>query len=529
MLQKIIAWVYDKPVYRLSLRSLSTNSFTRPPHSPWPPDKQNGSDLIKNGLGAGRHCFDPATNIDTTQIHDDALEQWHRFSWLGDMASVGTDEARTTACRWLASWLDHFSEWDSLAWRPDLIAERLTQSLHALPWLSEQHPTCYQALLRELPRQAKHLSRTAPGFINGVPRLMAISGLIHAGVLIFEKPKYLERGIRLLQKELLLQIHPDGGHYQRNPAIHLSALAVLTDIRALLHYCHKPMPMELQKAIDRMTPMLRGLRHGDGRLAVFNGAAEAGRYPVDLVLLQAGGRARPMTSAPHTGYYRLSAGRTLVIVDAGRPTTPVADHIAHAGTLAFELSSGSQRIVVNCGPASSADKDWQLAMRSTPAHSTLSLDNMNSTELPDSDTSKPVTWPDVQCVKREDQRNQLLDLSHNGYEKTLGVVHNRLLYLANDGNDFRGEDQLTGRGSYPYAIRFHLHPKVRASLAQSGDTIHLRLANGNAWKFRCSGGRLKLEDSLYFGSGDRRRCLQIIIEGTHSDNETTIKWRFNRV
>ena len=54
-------------------------------------------------------------------------------------------------------------------------------------------------------------------------------------------------------------------------------------------------------------------------------------------------------------------------------------------------------------------------------------------------------------------------------------MHRRRIYLAGSGDDVRGEDSLKGPGAQPYAIRFHLHPDVRAELAQTGGSVLLRL------------------------------------------------------
>ena len=78
-------------------------------------------------------------------------------------------------------------------------------------------------------------------------------------------------------------------------------------------------PLALQAAIERMAPMLRMLRHGDGRLALFHGAKESDRTLIDSLLAasRVGTPAQP--SAPETGYERMVAGRTLVLVDVGAP------------------------------------------------------------------------------------------------------------------------------------------------------------------------------------------------------------------
>jgi hypothetical protein len=63
---------------------------------------------------------------------------------------------------------------------------------------------------------------------------------------------------------------------------------------------------------------------------------------------------RPLRDARQWGYQRVNAGKTVLQVDAAPP--PVARHTRDgcASTLAFELSHGAERIIVNCGGAAFA-------------------------------------------------------------------------------------------------------------------------------------------------------------------------------
>ena len=70
-----------------------------------------------------------------------------------------------------------------------------------------------------------------------------------------------------------------------------------------------------------------------------------------------------------------------------------------------------------------------------------------------------------------------LEASHDGYVSRFGLVHRRILILRDDGSELRGEDLLVPagrkgkRGKVPYAIRFHLHPTVRAELSPDGSSV----------------------------------------------------------
>jgi uncharacterized heparinase superfamily protein len=124
-------------------------------------------------------------------------------------------------------------------------------------------------------------------------------------------------------------------------------------------------PPALLNAIDRMMPMLRFFRHGDGSFALFNGMSNA---PSDLVATLL---AYDDTHGGHVDMpYRLSAPRagamTIHRTSAARAERQPA---LHAGCLSFELSSGLSRIVINCGcpqPAATIGAPSRPAPRRIP-------------------------------------------------------------------------------------------------------------------------------------------------------------------
>ena len=201
-----------------------------------------------------------------------------------------------------------------------------------------------------------------------------------------------------------------------------------------------------------------------------------------------------------SGFHRLQAGRTLVIADAAAPPPARArdvanglprgaDRFAHAGTLSFEMSVGRDRLIVNCGAAPAAEPAWRDALRATAAHSTLILADTNSSELKDEGLGRRPER--VEQERQEANGAQWLEASHDGWRKPFGAVHRRRLYLAETGDDLRGEDiiEMAEQGSRPpgFVLRFHLHPGVTASPQQDGNSVLLRLPSGNGWRLRAKG------------------------------------------
>jgi uncharacterized heparinase superfamily protein len=130
--------------------------------------------------------------------------------------------------------------------------------------------------------------------------------------------------------------------------------------------------------------------------------------------------------------------------------------------------------------------------------------------------------------RMEEDGNQWVSATHDGYRAHFGLVHARQLFLAADGDDLRGEDRLSGRSGQSFAIRFHLHPQVQASLTQDGSTALLRLPSGVGWRLRSEGAVLSLAESVYLGAGTMRKTQQVVLEGHVGSQGATVKWAIRR-
>ena len=175
-------------------------------------------------------------------------------------------------------------------------------------------------------------------------------------------------------------------------------------------------------------------------------------------------------------------------------------------------------------------------MSNTRIHSTAVIDDTNSAELK-ADGSMGWRPEKVSATRNDAEGSVWAEAQHDGYARHFGVIHRRRIYLSGVGNDVRGEDSLAGEngrrikgGGKPFAVRFHLHPDVKVSLAQNGASALIQLGNGQGWRFRCAGAALSLGESIYLGqAGQMKRCEQIILSGTLQPDGVVVKWGLTRV
>ncbi|WP_048859526.1 heparinase II/III family protein, partial [Acidisphaera rubrifaciens] len=416
---------------------------------------------------------------------------------------------------------------DAIAHRPDVAGARITAWLGHYDFFAASADDAFrQKLMGRLVSDARSLAAALPAEELDARALTALKGLIAAAVALPDHAGYIARALRFLPQDIARQVLPDGCHAERSPGVQLAALQDLTEIRTLLQASQTQAPAVLNGAIERMALALRMMRHGDGGLALFNGTREETAALVDLVLTQAGRSGRGPSSLPDGGFQRLQAGRSVLIIDCGAPPAAGIDRLAHAGTLSMELSVGRDRLIVNCGTAPAGGGPWHDALRATAAHSTLTIADVNSSELrPGGLGRRPET---VEVQRQEANGAHWLEVSHDGWRKPFGAIHRRRLYMAESGEDIRGEDAVEAASPQPFMLRFHLHPSVSASLQQDQEAVLLRLPGGSGWRLRADNVRVMLEESVYFGGPEPRRTEQVVLAG-HPDGPQQIKWAITKV
>src|SRR6202020_1826960 len=296
-------------------------------------------------------------------------------------------------------------------------------------------------------------------------------------------------------------------------------------------------------AIARMMPMLRFFRHGDGSFALFNGMSSAPSDLLATLLAYDDTHGAPMANMPHSGFQRLDAGAMTVIMDTGSPPPPNVSHDAHAGCRSFELSWGPSRIVINCGMPSTGRDNWRTFARSTAAHSTLTFHETSFCKFVELSAMKRllqgapvVSGPsNVESYREAVANGVLLTTSHDGYLDRFGVIHRRVLMLSPDGTRLDGEDTVAlppdGRSKgreTDYALRFHLHPAVKASRLSDARGVMLVLPNRDVWTFEALDDKVELEDSVFLAGNDGpRRTSQIVIR-QDSHHAPSVRWSFVR-
>lgn len=470
----------------------------------------------------------------------------HGFTWLRDLASSAPREQCAAAAeRVLEAWLaanDRPAR--GAAWQVENAANRLLNwFVHAPIIFSGEDSRVRGRALASAAETARWLDRNVMRAPDRLAELAGWCAIVAAGLLLPEgRPRrlYGENGLVRALGELVAE---DGGVLSRSPLAQMDAIALLVDLGACYRAMGEDVPDAIETMLGLLVPPLLALVHADGGLGSWQGAPAVKAERIAALLGASGVRARPLKDVRQWGYQRVTAGKAVLQFDAAPP--PLSKHARHgcASTLALEFSDGQNRIFVNCGGAAFAGgqvpQRIEQGLRATAAHSTLVLDDANSTAvLINGKLGGGVGEVEVdrRTLNTRQGKATRLEASHDGYAARFGLLHRRILIVRDDGSELRGEDVLVPkgkkgkRGKIGYAIRFHLGRGVDVRLADDARGAGLALPDGGYWQFRAPEGELAVEESLWVdGQGRPHPVRQLVIQGMTSRGGGSFSWLLKKM
>jgi len=481
----------------------------------------------------------------------------HGFAWLPDLEASGP-RAQCTAVaeRVLAMWLAANPQPNaSPAWDVGHTGHRLlTWLIHAPLLLSGNDKAFRSRVLHTMAETARWLDRHVTRADDKLAEVAGWAAITAAGLLMADgSPRRLfgEAGLIRALGDL---VGDDGGVLSRSPLDQIEAITILVRLKACYAAVRRDPPQQIETILSLLVPPLLALLHGDGALGSWQGAGAVPAEQIATLIKASGVRTRPLRDARQWGYQRVQAGKSVLLLDAAPP--PIARHAREgcASTLAFEFSHGAERLIVNCGGAAFAGGLIPLrlaqGLRATAAHSTLTIDDFNSTAVlingklgsgvsevevdrrtlqADGSYAATAPGPAGQSATR-------IEASHNGYVGRYGLMHQRILILRDDGTELRGEDLLVPhgkkgkRGMIGVALRFHLGPHIELAQGQDGLGVTLALPDGGLWQFRSGREPVTIEESLWDdGLGRPMGTRQLVITAKIPRSGENFSWLLKKM
>jgi uncharacterized heparinase superfamily protein len=337
-----------------------------------------------------------------------------------------------------------------------------------------------QSALASIADQCRYLVPRLELHLLGNHLLANAKALLFAGACLCgrEADDWLRRGRRLLAREVREQVLADGGHIERSPMYHAIVTQDLLDLLNLRNCYALPALEYLDDACEKTLAWYATIRHPDGGIPLFNDSVQdvapafgtLAAYAARLGVAAPRVYTRPLTLLRDSGYARLTSSPWCLLADVGSVGPAYQPGHAHAGTLGYELSMGTERIVVDTGISTYRAGELRAQERSTAAHNTVTLDALNSSEV----------WGSFRVARRAHVTALVGEelpgavracASHDGYRRSrYRALHSRCWQLSGRAVDV--EDTIDGRGAPIIETAVHLHPHCTA---RALDAYHIEV------------------------------------------------------
>ena len=438
----------------------------------------------------------------------------HYFEYVNDLlvwSALGNAEKAYHTFKSLAnSWIQGNQRLMGDGWHPYTISLRIVNWVNALSAFQLQlskDKQFFESILSSIYGQGHILAHDIEFDVRGNHIIKNLKALIWLGI-AFKGPEpdlWLRKAVRLLELELAEQILPDGGHFERVPGYHLVVLKDCLEIALLLSRNQQKVPYFLEAVLTQMLDFLAGLLPPNGKAPLLKDTAwDTGPRPCDLLsagaiylnmnkykfsdcfgiypflLFGKSGWSKfkewplcpsPQDSVafPETGYYvmRDHGSGDYLIFDAGKPCPDYLPAHAHADMLSYELMVGGQRLVVDSGVYKYTAGPWRDFFRSTRAHNTVEVADLDQSEV----------WGSFRVARRarpgaviweSKEGYALVQGEHDGYARlATPVIHGRTILWEKKGF-WLVVDELIGEGMTRCANRVHFHPLL--TLMPLGDS-----------------------------------------------------------
>jgi uncharacterized heparinase superfamily protein len=533
---------FGTPMHLMSLAGPRTTGVAAAPRSPRPLHVGRGLEIVAGTIilaGQTMQIGPGGDPFDKPSPSRPFAEALHEFNWLGDLMAAG-EVGEKEALRLALDWRRIFGRWNSFSWSGPRLERRVINLACALRRIVVHASDLEtQQLSDSLARQARQLLNIADGPAREAERACAaaLGGAALAGE---AGERLMAKALARLDAALSVTVLPDGGHASRSPQAGLELLLDLLTLDDGLSQRGRAQPAAMGRAIDRLSAALRFFTLPDGRLPCFQGG-EAGRAE-DVVAARAANDlpdTAPPTNLPQAGYQRLASRRLSLVADAAGPAHGDWSGAALAQPAAIEILCGPDRLITNCGWSSKAQ--GPQTHRLTSAGSTLTVGDGSAGQPAGGRLGAMLGEPlnhgaHVIATRHEAPQGSWLELVHNGWVASWGLRHERRLYLDHSLDELRGEDRLTPAGpagagrTASVAIRFHLAPSVRVSLARDQHSVLIQGPATPAWWLRNDAGEVTVEPSVHYEDGVAHRSSQVVLRcQMPADLGGRVRWKLARV
>lgn len=414
------------------------------------------------------------------------------------------------------------------AWHPYPLSLRLVNWIWAWHLFGEAIASFKPAMLRSMAAQARYLRLHLERDIGGNHLIKNVKALVMAGAFLGDT-RIMHAGLSRLKAQILVQVLPDGAHFERSPMYHEQVLQDLSEVAWYLRTTQGQTLPWLDSAIARMADWLMRVTFPDGEIALFGDSAHGISPRPGAILALVNGILGTDYPSEDDAFANVLVGsrcgrrqlgdRVELLPDSGFFVTRHKDHVfvldcgpfapdelpahGHCDALSFELCLGAERFIVDSGTFAYTGSR-RPHYRGTAAHNTVAIPSREQSEI----------WGDFRAGRRarivkrtlaEAGCGYWMEVAHDGY---MPLVHMRQIWYV-PGAFWLIADTLEGKVPPGSTSRLHVHPDRTVLPSECGAILHGEDANLQVCAL---GGELRWEEGSYSERFGHEVLCQVLVQ-----------------
>lgn len=446
----------------------------------------------------------------------------HYFEYLLQPCKINNNQ-EDIQFKVIENWLDHNRFGVGTGWEPYPTSLRI---INWIKWHWDTNKLSDRAKI-SLWNQVRWLSLRPEYHLLGNHLFINAKALLYASAFfnLNSDASIYKTAISIIKKEINEQFLEDGAHFELSPMYHSLAMEDLLDLISISDKLPLEFPKNLliQKFIKGIC-WLQTMIYVNEELSHFNDCANgiAPKFSKLMNYANELGIEVPCFNESiihhhkESGFFVFKEFNSHLIADIGKIGPDYLPGHSHSDTLSFELAIKGQRIIVNSGTSIYGNSLERLRQRGTSAHSTIQIDNQDSSEV----------WSGFRVARRAytfdvNVSNQGVDFvkvnaSHDGYKRLINSpIHSRTYKYSKSLWEI--SDKISGINNH-LVSRYFVHPDIEIS------------RNGAVFVFSKDGEEIAelrfipsievdIIDSTYhdnFGSSVKNKCIQVILKSPYN-------------
>ena len=466
--------------------------------------------------------------------HKNISEQ-HSFLWL-NLIDRKVDGKNIQKIIYI--WIIKYSKFKRKIWDTSTLSKRVISWMLNIDIIINNGTFDYKKnFFQTIISQCNHLKKNVKFETDPIKRIQALTALTLSGIIFKEYEENYKNGIKELEKFVKYYFDNDGFPLTRssNDLICLAKYLILC--HESINDAQQYIPEFLDDIIKKNLACIKFLKTPNNQSPLFNGSSENNLENFDKYLEKFKLNKKDKKNIIG-GIFNAKSKNQILYFDVGNPPGKSFSKNYQSGPLSFEYFVDGTKIITNCGFGDKISPKAELLSRLTASQSTLTI---NDTSINKFERNKLINRVFGNSIRNTFKTNQLdkkvnksmtgFSVSHNGYEKNFGCIHQRSIYLNLEDNMLEGIDHIIKKSDgipIRYIFRFHLNPELTAVKTMSGNSVLIQISKNKSLIFTIKDEIVEIEKSVYLGGKKILDNTCITISGNLVNKNKTFSWEIRK-